>query len=217
MLILPQDSLPETVDWEAAARKPHRFNWDMLSSHPQCTSEVVLRYPHLPWRLLMIFSREMPDVAHHMYHKMPLMYHGARLSWQIVSQIVPYDLTFLTLYKPCLDWHILSRRSNIDWELVIQTKNTLPWVFSACSKNKSLTLDIIHRIPHVGWNEKRLSHQFKIRKDYLSKFLPAVITIQRHWLKAYYDPYHASGVCRRRISRSLSEDLVLLRNGAYCT
>jgi len=141
-----------------------------------------------------------------MCKNMPLMYHGSRLSWQIVSQIAPYNIMFLSLYEKCLDWNILSRRVDIDWILVKKTKDILPWVFTACSKNKSLTLDVLHSMPDAEWNEKRISKLFKLRPDYLSKFLPAVVTIQRYWLQAYYDPNHASGVCKRRLQRHVEHD-----------
>ena len=222
------------LDWECICRKPHWYDWDILTSHPECTLDVVWEYPLMPWRLMALLEKDLEyqNVATIIWSKLLPIQKTARISWQIISQLCPYDPGFLSKYRRFLDWNILSRRNDVPWDLVQRTymkdmkdSNTnhemnnshktkidrstyLPWVFSALSKNRTLTIDIVSSMLDSAdrWNEAKLIYRFRLRPDYFSKFMPAVQTIQQHWLRAYYDPNHTSGVCARRLTRQVDED-----------
>ena len=79
-----------------------------------------------------------------------------------------------------------------------------PWDWNGLSRNKNITMkDVLDNLDRP-WDWYRISRRISlvdIEKHCKRWF--ATKKIQKHWLKAYYDPERT--VCRRRLMREFGE------------
>lgn len=102
--------------------KSTKFIWSYISSNPNVSMNLVLKFPYYPWNWKHLSAN----------HGIP------------VSQLVTHPQYFTKLH-----WNLVSSRAPLN---VVLQNPYLPWAWKQVSSNLALTLKVINAYPNMPWN-----------------------------------------------------------------
>ena len=151
--------------------------WSGISNNPNITMEIIDKYPDKPWNWSGISSN--PNLTMDIIEKYP--------------------------NKP-LHWYCwISRNPNLTME-IIEKYPDKPWDWDRISSNPNLTIEMIEKHLDKPWDWNVIaSNGLNYKERYLTEARRhlAALRIQKHWMKARYNP--AYKMCRYLFFKQIKE------------
>jgi hypothetical protein len=197
------------------------WDWGTLTLVSGVTFADMVTYNNLPWDIENLLFQEITD-EHDIsflrmyvdrYDELAWIDHSRRATWNVVKRTLdlPWkfdiitpdiktrnDLVILGTISDRLDWDYLSRTVNAN---LILSYQTLPWLWSAVSKNPTLTFHHVMAHPNIPW--KYTDVPVETLDDTLARKWMAAFKIQHMWRMSISNPLYK--ICRNRLLEEYHE------------